>query len=158
MARKQQEGEIQVSRNSRAYERYAVEERYEAGMALAGSEVKSLRAKHADLEGSYAAFDPSGELWLHKMHIGPYEQAGPFGHETKRSRKLLLKKTELSRLHGRLTMRGYTLVPLRCYFKNGFAKVEIGLARSKDGEDRREDIKRKEDLREAKAAMARSRR
>jgi SsrA-binding protein len=157
VARRKQEGEIQVTKNSRAYDRYAVEERYEAGMALRGSEVKSLRAKHADLEGSYAGFDPSGELWLHKMHIGPYEQAGPFGHETKRARKLLLRKSELSRLHGRLTMRGYTLVPLRVYFKNGFAKVELGLARSKDAEDRREDIKRKEDLREAKYAMARSR-
>src|SRR5574339_261084 len=107
---KKPEGEMLVCTNSKAYKAYEIEERFEAGMVLMGSEVKSLRAKKADLEGSYASIE-RGELWLHRMHVAPYEQAGPFGHEPKRVRKLLAKKHEIEKLDGRLTMRGYTLVP-----------------------------------------------
>ena len=128
----------------------------EAGMVLKGSEVKSLRAKRADLEGAYASIE-RGELYLHKMFIGPYEQAGVFGHEPKDKRKLLVKRRELERLSGKLTMRGYTLVPLRVYFKDGWAKVELGLAKGKDVGDRREDLKRKAALDEARRAMRRGR-
>ncbi len=142
-----------VCRNPKAAKRYEIEERLEAGMVLQGSEVKSLRLRRADLEGSYAAID-GGELFLHKMHIAPYEQAGPhFNHEPKRKRKLLVKKREIEKLHGRLTAKGYTLVPLQCYFKNGVAKVQLGLGKGKRVGDERESIKAKAELREARDAM-----
>jgi len=150
------EGEVLVCRNSKALQRYDVEERIEAGMVLEGSEVKSLRARQGDLDGSYASID-RGELWLHKMHIAPYAQATAFAHETRRSRKLLAHRHELEKLSGRLTMRGYTLVPLRVYFKNGRAKVELGLARAKTVGDNRESIARELDKREARDAMSRGR-
>jgi SsrA-binding protein len=150
-------GELLVCSLPRAHQRYDIEERYEAGMVLVGSEVKSMRARRADLDGAYASLSKDGQLWLHKMHVAPYEQAGAFGHEPKRARKLLLKKTELKRIHGRLTAKGYTLVPLRVYFRDGWAKVELGLGKGKKTIDRREDLKRKADLREARAAMGKRR-
>jgi len=152
--KKESPGEFTVCRNPRAAKRYQIEERVEAGMVLAGSEVKSLRARNADLEGAYAGLK-NGELWLHKMHIAPYEQAGVFGHDPTRSRKLLLKGAEIRKIFGRLTMRGYTLIPLQVYFKNGWAKVELGLAHAKRVEDRREDLKKKTELREAREAARR---
>lgn len=157
MAKKPKDGgELLVCTNPNATRRYEIEERLEAGMVLKGSEVKSLRNKRADLEGAYASID-RGELWLHKMHIAPYDQAGVFGHEPKGSRKLLVHKGELGRIEGRLTMRGYSLVPMRVYFKNGRAKVEIGLGRSRKVGDNRESIRREADMREARAAMQRNR-
>jgi SsrA-binding protein len=145
-----------VCSNGRTVARYHVDEKLEAGMVLTGSEVKSLRGKRGDLDGSYARIE-KGELVLHKMYIGPYAQASAFGHELRRPRKLLVHKHELEKLTGKLAVRGYTLVPIQVYFKNGRAKIELGLAKSKDMEDKREDIKRKLDVREAKAAMARGR-
>jgi len=155
--KKDSPGELLVCSNKKALKRYNVEERFEAGMVLKGSEVKSLRDKKADLEGAYASIE-RGELYLHKMYIGPYEQAGVFGHEAKDKRKLLVKRRELERLQGKLTVRGYTLVPLRVYFKNGWAKVELGLAKGKDVGDRREDLKRKTAMEEARRAMGSGRR
>ncbi|MBC7173963.1 MAG: SsrA-binding protein SmpB, partial [Polyangiaceae bacterium] len=135
-----------VCRNPKALQRYEIEERIEAGMVLLGSEVKSLRGKGADLDGAYAAFEGQ-ELFLHKMHIAPYLQAGPhYGHEIRRSRKLLLHHRQLERLYGSLTMQGYTLVPLEVYFKNGVAKVELGLGRGKKKADVRHDIRKKQDM------------
>lgn len=145
-----------VCRNTKGITRFTVDERLEAGMVLRGSEVKSLRDRKADLEGAYARIE-AGELVLHKMYIAPYAQATAFGHEPKRSRKLLAHRSEIERLTGKLAVRGYTLVPIQVYFKDGRAKIELGLAKAKDMEDKREDIKRKTDLREAKAAMARGR-
>jgi SsrA-binding protein len=153
---KAQPGELQVCRNSKALARYVIDEKLEAGMVLTGSEVKSLRDKRADLDGSYAGLQ-HGELMLFKMYIGPYAQATAFGHEPKRPRKLLAHRHEIEKLTGKLALRGYTLVPLSVYFKNGRAKVELGLAKAKDLGDRREEIKRDVDLREAKAAIDRSR-
>lgn len=150
-------GELHVCRNAKAAARYAIDERLEAGMQLTGSEVKSLREKRADLEGAYARID-RGELWLYKMYIGPYAQATAFAHEPKRARKLLAHRHEIEKLTGKLAVRGYTLVPLQVYFKNGRAKIELGLAKAKDVGDKREEIKRKVDLREAKEAMNRGRR
>jgi SsrA-binding protein len=146
-------GELLVCSNPKATQKYTIESRLEAGMVLMGSEVKSMRARRADLEGAFASMDKAGELWLHKMHVAPYDQAGPFGHEPKRTRKLLLRKSELERIHGRLTVRGYTLVPLRVYFKDGWAKVELGLGKGRDLGDRREELKRKADMRDAHAAI-----
>jgi SsrA-binding protein len=150
-------GELSVCRNPKATREYEIDERIECGMVLTGSEVKSLRAKHADLEGAYGSVDGE-QLYLHKMYIGPYEQAGRFGHETRRSRKLLAHRREINRLLGKLAQRGYTLVPIQVYFKNGRAKVELGLARGRKRGDERESLRRDADLREARAAMDRAKR
>jgi SsrA-binding protein len=148
-------GELLVCSNNRALRDYEIEERLEAGMVLVGSEVKSLRARAADLEGAYAAVG-TGELVLHGMHIGPYAQASHFGHEARRARKLLAHKEEIKRLLGKLAAPGYTLVPLKVYFKDGRAKVELGLGKGRKREDRREQLKKEIDLREARAAMSRT--
>lgn len=148
-------GELLVCSNGRALRDYEIEERLEAGMVLVGSEVKSLRARAADLEGSYAAVSHN-ELMLYNMHVGPYAQAGHFGHDTKRPRKLLAHREEIQRLVGKLGEPGYTLVPLKVYFKDGRAKVELGLGKGRKREDRREQLKKEIDMREARAAMNRT--
>ncbi|MBN1655026.1 MAG: SsrA-binding protein SmpB [Deltaproteobacteria bacterium] len=152
-----QTGELVVCNNAKARHNYHIEERMEAGMALVGSEVKSLRMRQGNLDGAYATID-SGEVFLHKMNIASYEHATVFGHEPKRSRKLLLHRRQIERLIGKLAVRGFTLIPLRVYFKNGRAKVELGLAKGLKTGDTREDIKRRIDLREARSAMGKGRR
>jgi SsrA-binding protein len=145
--------DLLICRNPKAAARYEIEETLEAGMILQGSEVKSLRQRRADLEGAYASVH-QGELWLHKAHIAPYEQGGPhFNHEPKRSRKLLAHKREIERLSGKLATKGYSLVPLQLYFKNGHAKVQLGLGKGRKVHDDRETIKRQVDLREARESM-----
>ncbi len=148
------QGEILVCRNPKAEHNFDIEERLEAGMVLTGSEVKSLRAKHADLEGAYASIDGM-QLYLLNMHIGPYKQAGTFGHQEKRKRKLLVHRREIERLLGRMAMRGNALVPVKVYFKDGRAKVELALGKGRKVHDNREEIKRELDLKEARAAMSR---
>lgn len=148
------EGEQLVARNARATQRYTIEDRLECGIVLLGTEVKALRTKGADLEGSWASIE-NGELFLHKAHIPTYEQAAlAFQHDTKRTRKLLAHAHEIEKLSGRLTLRGYTLVPLRLYFKNGRAKVEVGLGKGKDVEDKRQDLRAKAAERERRAALS----
>ncbi|HJK97992.1 MAG TPA: SsrA-binding protein SmpB [Polyangiaceae bacterium LLY-WYZ-14_1] len=147
-------GELLVARNPKATAKLDIEERLEAGLVLTGSEVKSLRNRRADLEGAYATID-GGELFLHQMHVAPYEQAGAFGHAPKRTRKLLVHRRQIERLQGRLALRGFTLVPLQLYFKNGRAKIELGLGKGKAQSDRREAIRRTIDLAEARQAMRR---
>jgi SsrA-binding protein len=117
--------------------------------------VKSLRARRANLEGAYCRID-GDELFLYGMHIAPYDQAGHSGHETQRRRKLLVHRREIEKLRGRLSTHGYALVPLQAYFKGGVAKVQLGLGRGKKKGDDRESIRRQEDLKEARAAMQRS--
>lgn len=147
-------GELLVCRNPKATKGYDIEERLECGMVLMGSEVKSMRARQADLDGSYCGIE-GAELFLYKMHIAPYAQAGHFGHDPRRPRKLLAHNREIQRLVGQLAQQGYALVPLRIYFKNGRAKVELGLGKGRKQSDQRESIKRKLDLREARSAMGR---
>ncbi len=146
--------ELLVCRNPKAAKRYDIDERLEAGMVLYGTEVKSLRARRGNLEAAYCRVD-ADELFLYGMHIAPYEQGGHAGHETQRRRKLLVHKREIENLRGRLTMRGYALVPLQVYFKNGVAKVQLGLGRGKKKGDERDAIRKQEDLKEARAAMRR---
>ena len=146
--------EFLVCRNPMAAKRYDIEERLEAGMVLYGTEVKSLRARRGNLEAAYCRID-ADELFLYGMHVAPYEQGGHAGHETQRRRKLLVHKREIEKLRGRLTVRGYALVPLQVYFKNGVAKVQLGLGRGKKKGDDREAIRQQEDLKEARAAMRR---
>jgi SsrA-binding protein len=149
-------GEVLICRNPKAERNFDVEERLEAGLVLRGSEVKSLRNKHANLEGAFASVE-NMELYLFQMYIGPYKQAAQFGHEEKRKRKLLVHKREIERLTGRISTRGYTLVPARVYWKAGRAKVELVLGKGRKVHDDREEIRRELDLKEARAAMARKR-
>jgi SsrA-binding protein len=153
---KKEAGNFLVCRNTKTLARYTVDERLEAGMVLCGSEAKSLRARKGDLEGSYARID-KGELYLYKMYVAPYAQATAYGHEPKRTRKLLVHGHEIEKLTGKLALRGYTLLPMQVYFKNGRAKIELGLAKAKDIGDKREDLKRKAELREVKAAVDKGR-
>ncbi len=146
-----------ICQNKRAGQRYVFEDKFEAGLVLQGSEVKSLRAHRADLDGAYAEIGGK-EAWIHHMHIAEFPQAGPHhNHEPKRTRKLLMHRGELEKIRGRLTSKGYTLVPLRLYFKKGFAKVELALAKGKEGHDKRDEIKRDLSVREARDAMKRTR-
>jgi SsrA-binding protein len=132
--------ETRVAVNKKAYHDFELVEKFEAGIELRGSEVKSLRAAAADLTGSYARVQ-DGECWLVGTKISPYQQAGNMGHDPTRKRKLLLHKAELHRIWSKLEQRGFTLVPLRIYFtKKGLAKVEVALAQGKRQYDKRRTI------------------
>jgi len=135
-----------VITNKKARFQYEIIETFEAGLVLQGTEVKSLRLGKGNLQDSYATIK-SGEIFLYNMHISPYEQGNIYNHETDRIRKLLLHKQEIKRLTGKVVERGMTLVPLKIYFKNGRAKVELGLARGKSLVDRRKDIARRDEQR-----------
>jgi SsrA-binding protein len=141
-----------IAVNRRARHEYHIEETFEAGIALLGSEVKALRQGKANLKDSYGRLE-GNEVWLWNAHISPYGPASQFGHEPTRTRKLLLHRGEISRLNGKVKERGLTLIPLRLYFKNGRAKVELGLARGKKQHDKREAIKEREIRREMDRAM-----
>ena len=136
-----------VATNRRARFDYEIVETLEAGIALVGSEVKSLRSGKADLKDSYAAVERQ-ELWLHGVRISPYEFAREGGHEPERSRKLLVHRAEIERIGAKLAEKGLTLIPMRMYFKEGKVKVELGLARGKAQRDKRETIKQREANRE----------
>lgn len=126
--------------NKKAYRNFELLERFEAGLELLGTEVKSLRSGQADLSGSYARIEDS-QCWLVGANIAPYQQAGPAGHEPLRKRKLLLHKREIHKIKIKLEQRGFTLVPLRMYFNDrGFAKIELALATGKRKYDKRRTI------------------
>lgn len=151
------DGERTVALNRRARHDYHLEELLEAGIQLTGSEVKSLRQGRASLQEAYAKVR-GGEVWLVNLHIAPYEQAGPFNHDPLRPRKLLLHKAQIRRLVGKVKERGYTLVPVRVYFRRGLAKVELALARGKKQYDKRADIRKREAERQIARALAGRRR
>ena len=142
-----------IATNRQASFKYELLERWEAGIQLMGSEVKSLRDGKAQLKDSYAAMR-DGELWLYNMHIAPYAPASRENHEPERPRKLLLHRRELDRLIGRTQEKGLTLVPTRLYFKGPRAKVEVALARGKDVGDKRRAIKAREQRREIERALS----
>jgi len=133
--------------NKKARRNYAIDETYEAGMVLMGTEVKALRQGKAHLKDSYARIK-DGEIFLVDTHISPYSHGNQLNHEPERIRKLLMHKREIRKLYGKTRERGYTLVPLKIYFKDGKAKVEIGLGKGKKLHDKREDLKRKDMERE----------
>ncbi|HHV94192.1 MAG TPA: SsrA-binding protein SmpB [Firmicutes bacterium] len=135
-----------VAENRRARHDYHIEETFEAGMVLTGTEVKSLRQGKASLQDAYAAVE-NGELFVYNMHISPYTHGNMFNHEPKRTRKLLMHKREIMRLLGQTREKGYTLVPLKVYFRKGLAKMELALARGKKLYDKREAIARREEKR-----------
>jgi SsrA-binding protein len=143
-----------VATNRRARHDYEILEVHEAGIALAGTEVKSIREGHIQLKDSYAKPE-GGELWLVGVHVSPYSQADGFGgHEPERPRKLLLHKSEITKLAGRTQQEALTLVPLSVYFRDGRAKVELALARGRRRHDKREAIATRDAARDAERAMA----
>ncbi len=145
-----------IAANKKARHKYELVEKYEAGLALLGSEVKSLRNKRASIDEAFGRLR-DGEIYIVGMHIAPYEEASIQNHEPLRPRKLLLRRREINRIAARIQERGYTLVPTRLYFKHGLAKVEVATARGKRLYDRREDIKKREQQREIQRAMSRKR-
>jgi SsrA-binding protein len=145
-------GEQVICVNRQARHNYFIDETYEAGLVLVGSEVKSLRDGKANLTDSYARVQ-KGEVFLVNTHISPYSGANQFNHEPKRTRKLLLHAREIERLTGKTKERGLTLIPLKLYFKNGRAKVELGLARGKKLYDKRETLRRRVAEREVERSM-----
>ncbi|HBZ6517384.1 TPA: SsrA-binding protein SmpB [Listeria monocytogenes] len=132
-----------VAQNKKARHDYAIEETFEAGIVLQGTEIKSVRNARVNLKDSYARID-KGEIFLHNMHISPYEQGNRYNHDPLRTRKLLLHKKQISRLIGETKESGYSIVPLKMYIKDGYAKVLIGVARGKKKYDKRQDLKQKE--------------
>lgn len=142
------EGAKTVARNRRAFHDYAIDERLECGIELAGSEVKSIRGGMIAFADSYARIR-DGQLWLVGLRVSPYDQASIFNHEPDRERRLLVHKDEIRKMSRRVNERGYTLIPLQVYFKSGLVKVEIGLARGKREFDKRQSIKKRDQSREA---------
>ena len=142
-----------VASNRQAAFRYNLLDRWEAGIMLTGTEVKSLRTGQAQMKDAYAAVR-EGEVWLHNMHIPPYGPASRENHEPERPRKLLLKRKEIEKLIGTTAEKGLTLVPTRVYFKGPYAKVEIALARGKDLYDKRRSIKDRDQKRDIERAMS----
>ena len=141
-------------RNKKARFNYFVDETIETGLVLEGSEVKALREGKGSIDEAFARVR-DGEVWLYNMHIGPYTQAHQFGHDVRRARKLLLKKREITRFLGKAVEKGMTLIPLTVYFKRGWAKVELAVARGKREFDKRETIKRRESDRDIARELAR---
>ncbi len=142
-----------MATNRQASFRYTFLEKWECGIELQGSEVKSIRDGGVTLKDGYAALS-DGEIWLHNVHIAPYGPAARDGHEPERPRKLLMHRREIERITGKIAERGLTLVPTRLYFKGPRAKVEVALARGKDSFDKRRDLKAKDQRREIQRALA----
>jgi SsrA-binding protein len=145
-------GEKLVASNRRAHHDFDILETHEAGLVLQGTEVKSLRDSRADLKESYARIERD-EAWLIGLHISPYAQGNRANHDPLRPRKLLLHRGEINRLLGKIMEKGLTLVPLRLYFKQGRAKVELGLARGRKTLDKRHAIREREERREVARAL-----
>ena len=146
MAKKQ--GAFLVANNKKAYHDYFIEDTYECGIALAGTEVKSLRMGKCSIKEAYVRIE-HGEVFVWGMHISPYEKGNIFNKDPLRTRKLLMHSYEIRKLEAKLKEKGLTLVPLRVYFKNSLVKVEVGLARGKKLYDKRQDIAKKDQKREA---------
>ncbi len=136
-----------IANNKKAYHDYFIEDSYEAGISLVGTEVKSLRMGKCSVKESFIRVE-KGEVFVYNMHISPYEKGNIFNKDPLRVRKLLLHRAEINKMTGKMAQKGYTLVPLKVYFKGSLVKVEIGLARGKKLYDKREDIAKKDQRRE----------
>lgn len=141
-----------LAENRKARHEYFVEDRYEAGIILTGTEIKSIRAGRVNLKDSYAEIK-NGEIWLVQMHISPYEQGNRFNHDPLRKRKLLLNRTEIARLSSRVQQQGMTLIPLKIYLKHGLAKIDLGLCKGKKTYDKRDDIAKRDAQRDVERAL-----
>ncbi|CAH0235081.1 SsrA-binding protein [Peribacillus sp. Bi96] len=142
----------QLAQNKKAYHDFFIEQTFEAGIVLKGTEIKAIRAARVNLKDAFAKIE-NGEIYLHNMHVSPYEQGNQFNHDPLRTRKLLLHKKEISKLIGTTKETGYTIVPLKMYLKNGFAKVLIGIGKGKKQYDKRDDLKKKEAKRDIERAF-----
>jgi len=151
------EAEKLIVKNRRATFDYDIKDRYEAGVSLVGSEVKSMRAGKVDVTDAYVAIE-RGQAWLKQLFVAPFEQASAFPHETRRSRRLLLHAREIAEIHQALAREGATAVPLKLYFKDGRVKVEIGVGRGKKSFDKRADIAKKDAERETLQVARQARR
>ena len=149
--RKTAPGDVATNRSA-AY-RYHLTDKLETGMVLTGTEVKALRGGKAQIKDGYVSLT-DGELWMHNVHIPPYENAARDNHEPERPRKLLAHRAEIERLRTKVAERGFTLIPTRLYFSNGRAKAEIALARGKDAGDKRQTIKERDMRRDVERALA----
>ena len=145
---KQRESQKLIANNKKAYHDYFIEENYEAGIALHGTEVKSMRQGKCSIKESFIRIE-NGEVYVYGMHVSPYEKGNIFNKDPLRVKKLLLHRQDINRLAGKVAEKGLTLVPLQVYFKEGRVKVEIGLARGKKLYDKRQDIAKKDQRREA---------
>jgi SsrA-binding protein len=150
------QGQKVIARNRRAYHDYQIEDTYEAGLVLTGTEVKSLRAGRASLADGFAQIT-GDEVWLHNVHIPEYTQGTWTNHTPRRIRKLLMHRKEIDRLASKIAEQGLTLVPLSLYFKDGNVKVELGLARGKRTYDKRQDLAKRDAAREMDRALKRRR-
>ncbi len=148
-----EKGEKNVATNRKARHDYTIEDTYEAGLVLTGTEVKSLRAGRANLTDGYAFID-NGEAWLDAVHIPEYTQGTWTNHPPRRARKLLLHKAQIIKISHEVAAGGYTLIPLRIYFSDGRAKVEIAVAKGKREYDKRQALRERQDKREAERAMS----
>jgi SsrA-binding protein len=149
-----EQGRKLVAQNRKARHDYQIEDTYEAGLVLMGTEVKSLRAGRANLTDGFVDID-GGEAWLHGVHIPEYTQGTWTNHSARRKRKLLLHRAEIEKIARKTTEKGYTLVPLALYFKDGRAKVEIALAKGKKSWDKRQALRERQDDREKQQAIGR---
>ena len=154
MAKKAPAGQKIIAQNKTGRLNYFIEDTYEAGIALVGTEVKALREGKANLKDSYAMVK-DGEVFIHEMHISPYTYGNRQNHDPLRVRKLLLHKGEIKRLYGKSRDRGLALIPLKLYFKGGKVKMEIGVGRGKKLYDKRESLRDKDDRREMERGMRR---
>jgi len=151
-----EQGRKTVARNRRAYHDYRIEDTYEAGLVLTGTEVKSLRAGRASLQDGFAQIT-GDEVWMHNVHIPEYAEGTWTNHTPRRIRKLLLHRKEIVKLSREVSDQGLTLIPLSLYFKDGYAKVELGVARGKRTYDKRQDLAKRDAAREIDRALKRRR-
>ena len=148
MAKAPKENVKLIANNKKAYHDYFIEDKYEAGISLAGTEVKSLRQGKCSIKESFIRIE-KGEVFIYGMHVTPYEKGNIFNKDPLRVKKLLLHKYEINKMAGKIAEKGYTLVPLQVYFRGSLVKVELGLARGKKLDDKRQDIAKKDQKREA---------
>ena len=148
MAKAAKENVKLIANNKKAFHDYFIEEKYEAGISLAGTEVKSLRQGKCSIKESFIRIE-KGEVFIYGMHISPYEKGNIFNKDPLRVKKLLLHKYEINKMAGKIAEKGYTLVPLQVYFRGSLVKVELGLAKGKKLYDKRQDIAKKDQKREA---------
>ena len=148
MAKAPKENVKLIANNKKAYHDYFIEDKYEAGISLAGTEVKSLRQGKCSIKESFVRIE-KGEVFIYGMHISPYEKGNIFNKDPLRVKKLLLHKYEINKMAGKIAEKGYTLVPLQVYFRGSLVKVELGLAKGKKLYDKRQDIAKKDQKREA---------
>jgi len=141
-----------IAENRKAFHDYYIEDRVEAGIILTGTEIKSIRNGRVNLKDSYARLD-NGEVWVHQMHISPYEQGNRFNHDPLRLRKLLLHRSEINKLIGKIQQQGLTLIPIKIYLKKGMAKVELAVGQGKKNYDKRQALAEREGKRDIERAL-----